>query len=243
MSRASLDSQDLQAQRCRFIRRGETQGPISVKLFFSFLSGIQRCAGPNRWARSSRKTGERVSRYHGDGINNNPVVFINCQGYKGIKGVQGRGGETGPVVRASGSTRATRWRWVPKREFLTLTFGTAGWLWTWGRRRSFRLLWGHGEFAGQLLRAGLTEGLLTLELRTRWRLNSLLRKQGEVGLPGHPGELGELGLKVNLLSSAELLIKYPPTTVSPEPAAYHSALRATWAWTDPEEEWGVLGSL
>lgn len=74
-------------------------------------------------------------------------------------------------------------------------------------------------------------------------LNSLFGKQGEVGPPGDPGEPGEPGLKVRCSSSAELLIKYPPTTVSPEPAVHRCALRGTWAWTDPEEEWGLLGSL
>lgn len=31
-------------------------------------------------------------------------VFIVSQGYKGIKGVRGRGGDTGPVVRARAPT-------------------------------------------------------------------------------------------------------------------------------------------
>lgn len=83
---------------------------VCVDIFL--LSGFQRCAGYKWGARSSRQTSEGVRN-----LSENPIngiiklplsytmiyVFIVCQGYKGIKGVRGRGGDTGPLVRVWGS--------------------------------------------------------------------------------------------------------------------------------------------
>ncbi|CAG04552.1 unnamed protein product, partial [Tetraodon nigroviridis] len=75
----------------------------------------------------------------------------------------------------------------------------------------------------------------------RAELNSLLRKQGEAGLPGGPGEPGEPGLKVSCQpSSAELRTHHHCFT---QTCCSSLRLRATSAWTDPAEQWGVPGSL
>lgn len=86
-----------------------------------------------------------------------------------------------------------------------LTFGVPGWRRAWRWRWSLRLLWGHGEFTDQLCSLWRHAGTSrthrmfpTKQNKMCVKFQSLFSwKQGEVGLAGDPGELGQLGLKVN----------------------------------------------